>query len=216
MSIEPRYIALALAAVAYAAGSHLLMTWFGDSPLAMLAQFGPVAVLGIVGLWRSGQRGLALVITAVVVLLIERVFNGAETSPQQVYLLQYSAINIGVGLWFASSMRVGSQPLISRVAERVHGHLDPVMAAYTRRVTLSWVIYFVVAVGVSFVLYLFADFERWSLFANVLTPIGGCSLFVGEYLLRYRLHPEFERVSMAAAVRAWRAPALSSDTDRRA
>ncbi len=216
MSIEPRYIALALAAVAYAAGSHLLMTWFGDSPLAMLAQFGPVAVLGIVGLWRSGQRGLALVITAVVVLLIERVFNGAETSPQQVYLLQYSAINIGVGLWFASSMRVGSQPLISRVAERVHGRLDPVMAAYTRRVTLSWVIYFVVAVGVSFVLYLFADFERWSLFANVLTPIGGCSLFVGEYLLRYRLHPEFERVSMAAAVRAWRAPALSSDTDRRA
>ncbi len=216
MSIEPRYIALALAAVAYAAGSHLLMTWFGDSPLAMLAQFGPVALFGIVGLWRSGQRGLALVITAVVVLLIERVFNGAETSPQQVYLLQYSAINIGVGLWFASSMRVGSQPLISRVAERVHGRLDPVMAAYTRRVTLSWVIYFVVAVGVSFVLYLFADFERWSLFANVLTPIGGCSLFVGEYLLRYRLHPEFERVSMAAAVRAWRAPALSSDTDRRA
>lgn len=214
MSIEPRYIALALAAVAYAAGSHLLMTWFGDSPLAMLAQFGPVALFGIVGLWRSGQRGLALVITAVVVLLIERVFNGAETSPQQVYLLQYSAINIGVGLWFASSMRVGSQPLISRVAERVHGRLDPVMAAYTRRVTLSWVIYFVVAVGVSFVLYLFADFERWSLFANVLTPIGGCSLFVGEYLLRYRLHPEFERVSMAAAVRAWRAPALSSDVDR--
>ena len=214
MRVQPRYIAFALAAVAYAAGSHLLMTWFGDSPLAMLLQFGPVAVFALVGLWRSGQRGLALLIAAGSALLVERVFNGAETSPQQVYLLQYSVINSGVGLWFASSLRSGNQPLISRVAERVHGGLDPVMAAYTRRVTMAWVIYFAVAVGVSFLLYGFADFESWSLFANVLTPIGGCTLFVGEYLLRYRLHPEFERVSMAAAVRAWRAPALSSDVDR--
>ena len=214
MRVQPRYIAFALAAVAYAAGSHLLMTWFGDSPLAMLLQFGPVAVFALVGLWRSGQRGLALLIAAGSALLVERVFNGAETSPQQVYLLQYSVINSGVGLWFASSLRAGNQPLISRVAERVHGRLDPVMAAYTRRVTMAWVIYFAVAVGVSFLLYGFADFESWSLFANVLTPIGGCTLFVGEYLLRYRLHPEFERVSMAAAVRAWRAPALSSDVDR--
>jgi uncharacterized membrane protein len=214
MRVQPRYIAFALAAVAYAAGSHLLMTWFGDSPLAMLLQFGPVAVFALVGLWRSGQRGLALLIAAGSALLVERVFNGAETSPQQVYLLQYSVINSGVGLWFASSLRAGNQPLISRVAERVHGGLDPVMAAYTRRVTMAWVIYFAVAVGVSFLLYGFADFESWSLFANVLTPIGGCTLFVGEYLLRYRLHPEFERVSMAAAVRAWRAPALSSDVDR--
>ena len=214
MRVQPRYIAFALAAVAYAAGSHLLMTWFGDSPLAMLLQFGPVAVFALVGLWRSGQRGLALLIAAGSALLVERVFNGAETSPQQVYLLQYSVINSGVGLWFASSLRAGNQPLISRVAERVHGGLDPVMAAYTRRVTMAWVIYFAVAVGVSFLLYGFADFESWSLFANVLTPIGGCTLFVGEYLLRYRLHPEFERVSMAAAVRAWRAPGLSSDVDR--
>jgi uncharacterized membrane protein len=214
MPLAPRTIALALAAVAYAAGSHLLMTWFGDSPLAMLIQFGPVAAVAVVSLWRSGQRGLALATTALAVLLIERVFQGAETSPQQVYLLQYSVINAGVGLWFASSLRAGSQPLISRVAERVHGGLDPVMAAYTRRVTLAWVIYFAVVVSVSWLLYLFASFEHWSLFANVLTPIACGGLFVGEYLLRYRLHPEFERVSMATAIRAWRAPALSSDADR--
>jgi uncharacterized membrane protein len=214
MQLRPRHIALALAAVAYAAASHLLMTYAGDSTLVMLIQFGPVAAIAIVSLWRSGQRGLALAVTAASALLVDRVFQGGETSPQQVYVLQYTAINVGVGLWFASSMRAGSQPLISRVAERVHGRLDPVMAAYTRRVTLSWVIYFAVAVVVSLLLYWAGDFERWSLFANVLTPIGGTALFVGEYLLRYRLHPEFERVSMASALRAWRAPALSGDADR--
>jgi uncharacterized membrane protein len=214
MQLRPRHIALALAAVAYAGGSHLLMTYAGDSALVMLFQFGPVAALAIVSLWRSGQRGLALAVSAVSALLVDRVFQGGDTSPQQVYVLQYTAFNVGLGLWFAGSMRAGSQPLISRVAERVHGRLDPAMTAYTRRVTLSWVIYFAVAVGVSLLLYWVGDFERWSLFANVLTPIAGTSLFVGEYLLRYRLHPEFERVSMASALRAWRAPALSGDTDR--
>ena len=28
-------------------------------------------------------------------------------------------------------------------------------------------------------------------------------LFVGEYALRYRLHPEFERASLGAALRAY-------------
>jgi hypothetical protein len=30
------------------------------------------------------------------------------------------------------------------------------------------------------------------------------ALFVGEHLLRYRLHPEFERVSLLDTVRAYR------------
>lgn len=216
MRLQPRIVAIALAAVAYAAGSHVLMTVYGHSPVAMLIDLLPVAAFALVGLWRSGQRGVALAVAACVALLIARVFGGADTTPQQVFVLQYSAINAGVGLWFASSLRAGSQPLISRVAERVHGGLDPVMAAYTRRVTAAWVIYFAAVVSISFLLYLFADFEHWSLFANVLTPIGCGALFVGEYLLRYRLHPEFERVTMASAVRAWRAPALSSDSDRTA
>jgi hypothetical protein len=28
-------------------------------------------------------------------------------------------------------------------------------------------------------------------------------MFAGEYLLRYRLHPEFERATMRDAIRAW-------------
>ena len=35
----------------------------------------------------------------------------------------------------------------------------------------------------------------WAVFANLLTPLALVAMFVGEYLLRYRLHPEFERAS---------------------
>jgi hypothetical protein len=38
--------------------------------------------------------------------------------------------------------------------------------------------------------------------ANLLTPLLVGALFIGEYLLRYRLHPEFERTRLIDAVRA--------------
>ena len=43
----------------------------------------------------------------------------------------------------------------------------------------------------------------WSFYANLLTPLAAGSLFVGEHLLHYRLHPEFQRVTMLQAVRAY-------------
>jgi hypothetical protein len=40
--------------------------------------------------------------------------------------------------------------------------------------------------------------------ANILTPVLTAAFFVGEYLVRYRLHPEFEHVSLLQAVQAYR------------
>ena len=51
--------------------------------------------------------------------------------------------------------------------------------------------------AISIGLFLFAPFDAWALFANLLTPLAMVLLFVGEFLLRYRLHPEFERATLA-------------------
>jgi len=63
-------------------------------------------------------------------------------------------------------------------------------------------------------LFGFAPLAAWSLFANVLTPVSLVAMFAIEYLLRYRLHPEFDRVAFLDAVRAYRASAAASDTPR--
>ena len=96
-------------------------------------------------------------------------------------------------------------PLIVRVARRVHS-LTPPMAAYATNVTRAWVIYFVAMAVVSVALYLLAPFAAWNVFATVLTPLSLVAMFVGEYKLRYALHPDFERVKMRDAIRAWREP----------
>ena len=86
------------------------------------------------------------------------------------------------------------------------------MAAYSRKVTVAWTGYFVADGGA---LARPLSRSRRSTpgrpFANLVTPLAMVLMFVGEYLLRYRLHPEFERATLAQAVRAYRRPRAPHD-----
>jgi uncharacterized membrane protein len=193
----------ALLALAYALVSHRLMTHAGDSPLALLVVLGPAVGLGLASLWANGQRWLAAAGT-VGTLLVALVLRTDSLPVQWLYLLQHAGMHLALGIWFASTLRAGRQPLISMLAQRVHGPLTPAMACYTRQLTRVWVLYFVVIATASLGLFLSGRFEWWSLLANMLTPLAMLLMFGGEYLLRYRLHPEFERVGFMEAIRAWR------------
>ena len=102
-----------------------------------------------------------------------------------------------------ANLAAGREPLVSALARRVHGSLTPAMAAYSRRVTVAWTFYFVAMAVLSIVLFATAPFVAWAAFANLVTPLAIVAMFVGEYLLRYRLHPEFERTTITQAVRAY-------------
>jgi uncharacterized membrane protein len=78
------------------------------------------------------------------------------------------------------------------------------MQAYTARLTRLWVAYFALMSLLCLALYLWAPWSWWSLFANLLTPLVAVGVFAGEHLLRYRIHPDFERVSIVQTVRAYR------------
>lgn len=124
---------------------------------------------------------------------------------QGLFLAQHAGVHAALALWFGATLRRGHQPLIALLAQRVHGHLTPAMARYTRQVTLAWVLYFTVMAVVSLGLYCSGQLRAWSLLVNAITPVATLAMFVGEYVLRYRLHPEFERVDFSAAMRAFRA-----------
>jgi uncharacterized membrane protein len=203
-STRLRWAAGAAAALAYAAVTHTLMTHAQDSPWAVALGVGPVAVLGIAALWRSGQRTVAVLCMAAALLLAAQALRGQPLPSRWLYLAQHAGIHFALAVWFGGTLRAGTQPMISALAQRVHGSLSPAMAAYTRNVTLAWTLYFGGMSATSLVLFFAGDFSHWSLLANLLTPVFTTAMFVGEYLLRYRLHPEFERVTLHTAVRAWR------------
>jgi uncharacterized membrane protein len=197
-----RVVAILLASLVYVLGTHWLMTR-PPSPWNVVGVLAPMLLAIAVGAWRGGQRALGALAALAVAALCAMALTGTAMSPNVLYLAQHAGVHAFLAIGFGSTLRAGHTPLITTLATRVHGSLTPAMAAYTRHVTLAWVLYFVAIVAVSLGLYEFASFQTWAVFANLLTPIAMALMFGGEYLLRYRLHPEFERSSIADAIRSY-------------
>ena len=199
-----RVAAIFLASVAYVLGTHWLMTRTGDSPWNVVGVLSPMLVAIAIGAWRGGQRLLGAGAALLVVWLCVEALRGAAVSPALLYLAQHAGIHLFLAIAFGSTLRTGHTPLITTLAERVHRELTPDMVVYTRKVTIAWTIYFVAMAATSLALFEFASFDTWALFANLLTPLTAGLMFGGEYLLRYQLHPEFERADIAAMIRSYR------------
>lgn len=198
-----RFVAAAAALLAYAGLSHALMVHAPAHPWSVAALFGPLLAAVALGALRRRQWaafGLGAVAAAVLAAITAR---GGVQDMQRMYVLQHAVLHLTLAWPFASTLRAGSEPLLTRLALRMHGRLSPAMRVYTRRLTVAWTGYFVGMVAVSALLYAFAPWRWWSLFGNLLSPLLAASLFVLEHLWRHRHHPEFERASLAAAWRAW-------------
>jgi uncharacterized membrane protein len=202
-NLGTRIVAIALVSVAYVLGTHWLMTRAHESPWNVVGVLSPMLLAVAVGAWKAGQRWLGAGAALLVVALCAQALLGINVSPQVLYLAQHVGINLFLAIGFGSTLRAGQTSLITILASRVHRYMPPPMVAYTRNVTLAWTIYFVVISGASVVVYLTASFDDWAFFANLLSPVTVALMFAGEYLLRYRLHPEFERTSIADAIRSY-------------
>lgn len=203
MPARSRVFLVALASLAYIAASHWLMTSAADAAWSAFALLAPMLGLITVVALRSRQwlvGGLALAALAGLAL---HALRGSALPQRTLFLGQHVAIHVGLAALFGLSLRAGSTALISRVALSVHGSLTPAMARYTRNVTRAWTMYFVVMALASLAIYALAPFDAWAAFANWLTPVALGAMFGGEHLLRYRLHPEFERVSMLRTIQAY-------------
>jgi len=198
-----RLLAAGLAGAAYLLGSHWLMTSAPASPWNAVVVVGPMLVAAGVVAWQRGQRALALVAAAATAALVVQAGRGGGVAAETLYLGQHVAVHLLLAFVFGSTLAAGREPLVSALARRVHGSLTPAMAAYSRRVTVAWTVYFVAMAVLSIVLFATAPFVAWAAFANLVTPLAIVAMFVGEYLLRYRLHPEFERTTITQAVRAY-------------
>lgn len=198
-----------IAGVAYSLLSYWMMLFHPSAPWAVPVLLVPLWLTGIgLAAARFRRLGAGLSIAAGLVFFV-LVWRGETGDPNWLYMLQHAGINALLCGWFGGSLRPGHMPLIGQFAERVHP-LTPGHRAYTASVTRVWTVYFAAVALLSVLIYLTLPFAHWSLFSNVVTPLGCAALFIGEYLLRYRLHPEFERTRLVDALRAFYAHAPSA------
>ena len=200
-----RALAVALALAGYALLSHVLMVVAADRPWAVLVLLGPL-LLGVSALALQ-QRHLPSLLACMMAACGLWAYVSAHEGLHRIehlYVLQHAGIHFALGFVFATTLRHGGTPLISAFALRVHRTVTPELLRYTRQVTWAWSLYFAAMVALSLALFVAAPWWWWSVFANLVTPLAAISLFVGEFLLRYRLHPEFERITLAQALQAYR------------
>jgi len=205
--------AIVLAVAGYALLSHALMVHAADRPWAVAAIFGPLVVgVGAAAVHRRHWPSAAACLGLLGLLAWAVARGGVEVN--RLYVLQHAGIHAVLAWSFAITLRPSATPRITGFAERVHDHLTPAMRVYTRRLTAVWVGYFCGMVALSLALHALAPWAWWSFFANVWTPLAAVALFVGEHVLRYRRHPEFERVSLTRALKAYQGSSASPARDR--
>jgi uncharacterized membrane protein len=198
-----RLLAAGVAGVAYVLASHWLMTRAPASSWSALAIVGPMLALAAFIAWQRGQRLLAALALLATAALTWHAWRGGGLAPGSIYVAQHVAIHVLLAFVFGLTLVGGRESLVTALARRVHGTMTAAMAAYSRKVTVVWTAYFVTMALLSLALYAFAPFATWAAFANLATPLAMIALFVGEYLLRYRLHPEFGRATLSQALNAY-------------
>jgi len=201
--MRARVIAVGVAAVAYVLGSHWLMTGAPASPWNAVVVVGPMLAAAAFLAWQRGRRLLATLAALAAAALIVQAWRGDGLAASSIYVAQHVAIHVLLAFAFGLTLQAGREALVSALARRVHGTLTREMEIYSRKVTVAWTVYFAAMAALSLALYAFAPFDAWATFANLVTPLAMLLMFIGEYLLRYRLHPEFERATLGQAVRAY-------------
>jgi uncharacterized membrane protein len=119
------------------------------------------------------------------------------------FFVEHAGGQLILAFVFGSTLLGGREPLVARFARLIHGELPPGVAAYCRNVTIAWTVFFCVLFTLSCWLYLAGFLAAWSLLANILSPVLLCLMFAVEYVVRYRVFPDWERVSVLGGIQAF-------------
>ena len=197
-----RIAAVCVLIVAYTCLSHYCNTR-GVRPLGVgLALTPPLAVL-ITLLWHTLRSALALLVTALGVLLLYDGWPILEKNFSVVYLLQECGMYGLLAIGFGRSLRAGNVALCTRLADKLHGPLNAAEVRYTRRVTLAWTLFFVLMAATIAILYVSSPRALWSAFVNFVTIPLIAAMFAAEYAVRGRVLPHTERHGIWASVRVF-------------
>lgn len=210
IKIVPVIIAIA----AYVAISHMaLITPQPDNlwrqiAVAMLA----LPLVGIAGwsafsLWPTEKRATrtlcALSVMALCLVGTMHLWKLMLLNLDWFYLAQHVVTNLIFAWFFGQTLIAPRMPLITQFAQTIHGHLPEEIRRYTRGVTLAWTVFFLAQIAISLFIFYFFSLETWSLFANVLNWPLIIAMFMGEYLCRKIMNPDFQHAGIKESINAY-------------
>jgi uncharacterized membrane protein len=195
--------AVLLFLVAYSVLSHYSNLNPQAYDLRTLLALAPMLTLGLVLLWRWSGALIALLAAAATAFLLRAFWPLFTQNFSVLYLVQQAGFYSIMAFTFGRSLRQGSVPLCTELADKVHGPLSALELRYTRQVTLAWTIFFLLNVVANFLLFEFAPLRIWSVFVNFCSLPLILLMFVAEFLVRRRVLPQVQRSGLIATLRVY-------------
>ena len=152
-------------------------------------------------------RARSFVLPLLGILLLQ---GASQLGNFRLLLLPPLFVNAVLFYIFARSLLPGRDALITGFHRYIHGDVSAEVARYTRRLTLLWVIFFGVSLGVVLLLAQIPDPDGWSWRLSLALPLAAVAFFVGEHLFRarFRRHygvlPLWQTLNKLRHPEAWR------------
>jgi uncharacterized membrane protein len=195
--------AVVLFLIAYSVLSHYSNLNPQAHDLRTVLALAPMLTLGLVLLWRWSGALMALLAAAAAAYLLRAFWPLFAQNFSIVYLLQQAGFYSIMAFTFGRSLRKGSIPLCTQIADKVHGPLSALELRYTRQVTVAWVIFFLGNVAANFLLFEFAPLSVWSVFVNFCSLPLILLMFAAEYVVRRRVLPQVQSSGLIATLRVY-------------
>lgn len=174
----------------------------------------PLLALAYWVMMRARNKPLGLFILLAVSVAIYLLEHEKHWGLAVAYGIPHAAVYLFLLWFFGHTLLSGKEPLITRLARRVHGTLPPDMEAYTRGVTLAWCVFFAAQVMVSALLFKYASLNIWSLFITLMNFPLLVLMFVSEYAYRMARHRDFPHASILKSIQAFTKDAALSKSSK--
>jgi uncharacterized membrane protein len=194
--------AVVLFFVAYAVLSHYSNSNPQAQDLGAALAFAPLLIICVALAWRLKGLLTAALLAAAAGLMLRQFWPLFAQNFSIVILIQQCGVYSILAFSFGRSLVHGRVPLCTQLADKVHGPLGQPELRYTRKVTLSWVIFFLLNLAVTLLLFVFAPSRVWSLFVNFLSAPLVLLMFAAEYAVRRRALPQV-RSGLVATLRVY-------------
>ena len=195
--------AVAVFFIAYAGLSHYSNSNPQAQDLGAALALAPVLAIGFVLIWRWSGALAGLLAAAAAAFLVHHYWPLFTRNFSIVYLIQQCGFYAIMAFGFGRSLLKGRVPLCTQLADRIHGPLSAAELRYTRKVTIAWVVFFLLNMTVTGVLFAFAPLRIWSLFVNFLSLPLFLLMFAAEYAVRRRALPQVQTSSLIATLRMY-------------
>lgn len=192
-----------LACLGYPWLAHAAMMDHQAVLMRMVLALVPLSVLAYWTIRHSTNRVLWVSVFLVAAIALFVLRSNVLPHFDAAFGIPHAAINLFLLWFFGHTLLPGKEPLITRLARRVHGTLDARLMSYTKWVTVAWCVFFSGQILTSILLFNFTSLSTWSLYINFINFPLVIFMFIGEYIYRVLRYRDFPHVTIKQTVQAF-------------